>query len=471
MALQESASDIKIDKLVLRAANGLFDLTNLLEELNIYEDIFANSMKAHLTLQDSLNVPFYAPIVGEEYVDISFRQSSVTASGEKGTGGVINPPRLYVHELSDRVIRTPKSQRYSLDLVSEQYMNNVHTKISRSYSDGNWSISDIVEDVWANNLDDERELYVEETLGAEKIVVPNWSPHDLFNWLARRARAEEKPTAVNYLYFESMEGSHFVSLDTLMGNEPVLTFALKPRLDDPRNIEHLAVGQVKVDAIIIDKGFQKIRNINNGLYASKLITHDIVKKKIEQHDYNGFNEYFQTNHVAKFPSVSNSPTSLQSGSTFNTSFGPAPAGDNKINEGNRLSEFVDSCIEFYPKHENLYAEDFYDNKAEEWLLRRKNQMQQMDGQTMVIECTGLSFIRLGLIVHLFIPSPETTSHGKQDVSVDKFLSGRYMITAIQHIIVQDSPGRFDYKMRIELSKDGYSDVVPFSDLREDERTR
>ena len=101
MALQESASDIKIDKLVLRAANGLFDLTNLLEELNIYEDIFANSMKAHLTLQDSLNVPFYAPIVGEEYVDISFRQSSVTASGEKGTGGVINPPRLYVHELSD----------------------------------------------------------------------------------------------------------------------------------------------------------------------------------------------------------------------------------------------------------------------------------------------------------------------------------------------------------------------------------
>ena len=59
-----TASDVTVKKLTLSSASGDYDIVNYLEELNIYEDIFSNSMKAHLTLQESLNLPQYFPIVG-----------------------------------------------------------------------------------------------------------------------------------------------------------------------------------------------------------------------------------------------------------------------------------------------------------------------------------------------------------------------------------------------------------------------
>ena len=51
--------------------------------------------------------------------------------------------------------------------------------------------------------------------------------------------------------------------------------------------------------------FQKVKNINRGQYASKLITHDIVKKKILQHDFDGYSEWFNINHLGGFIPVSN----------------------------------------------------------------------------------------------------------------------------------------------------------------------
>ena len=52
--------------------------------------------------------------------------------------------------------------------------------------------------------------------------------------------------------------------------------------------------------------------------------------------------------------------------TFNTSFAPSPINPGKIDRGNRLIDFTDSCIEFYPKHDKMYAinsQNNYDNKV------------------------------------------------------------------------------------------------------------
>ena len=160
-----TASDVTVEKLTLASAGGNFDIVNYMEELNIYEDIFSNSMKAHLTLQESYNLPQYFPIVGEEYIDCSFILDGVLG---KKLQQRINPPRLYVHELSDRFFKSQKSQRYSLDLVSEQYMSNIHQRISRSY-DGAFikafGFGDIVADIFNNHLQDtgvggDRPIYI-----------------------------------------------------------------------------------------------------------------------------------------------------------------------------------------------------------------------------------------------------------------------------------------------------------------------
>ena len=143
---QVNVSDVKIEKVNIESSFGKYDLVPHVEELNIFENIFSNYLHAHLTLQDAYNIPFKLPILGEETVDVSIRME-----GDEGDI-IINPPMLHVHELSDRFLKTNQAQRFSLDLISAQFMSNVHTRVSKAYS--GMTADEIVGDIWANYLDD-----------------------------------------------------------------------------------------------------------------------------------------------------------------------------------------------------------------------------------------------------------------------------------------------------------------------------
>jgi hypothetical protein len=462
MAKQLSAGEIVIDKLQCEGALGSFSLVTHLEELNIYEDIFSNTLKGHLTLQDAYNLPQYLPFSGEETIVARIALQGVLSDVDGKY--ILAPPKFHVHDLSDRFLKTPKAQRYSLDLVSEQYMSNVHSKVSKSYAD--WNTSDIVEDIWALYLDDGKDLQIEETAKNDHIIIPNWHPHDAFNWLATRSAPAEDTSIHNYLYFESLAGSNFLSMNSLMKVEPVFTFGLEQRIDDPSKVEGLSGGFVKVDKITYDGQFHKIKNIKRGMYSSKLVTHDIVTKQIAQHDFNGFDEWFYYKHLGDYFPLSNSETEIQAGLQNRKSLAPPFSVHKAITEGRQTSEYTDSRVDFYPKHDKMYATSSiheYDNNVESWLQHRNQQMQLFDGVTMQVECAGVSFIRIGMVITLQVPSPETTSTGKREVAFDTILSGKYMITAIKHVITQQAQGNFGYKMLVELSKDGISRPLPYRD--------
>ena len=459
---QINVSSVVVENIDIESSFGKYDLVPNLEELNIYENIFSNHLQAHITLQDAFNIPFKLPIIGEETIDVSIR-----LQGDEGKV-IINPPMLHVLDLADRFLKTVQSQRFSLNLVSAQYMSNVHSRVSKSFS--GMTAEDIVHDIWANYLDDGHgDLYTEPSMREEQCIIPNWTPHQAFNWLARRPQPEDNDDAANYVYYETMDGVHFKSLNNLAGQPldkdgnvtPVLTFAKQHLADDPAKIESLAGGFVKADEITYLGQFEKIKNINEGQYSSKMITHDIVKKKIRQHDYDGFTEWLWVNHLGPFPPLSNSDTEVKSGHIARTSFAPPFDPNLAIIDGRRLSDLTDSAVSLYPKHDKMYAQNFgheHDNKVEEWKLRRSGQMVAYDGIMMQVECSGLSFIRVGMTVLLNIASPETTSKGKHDIAFDKFLTGIYMITAIRHMFNNDK-GSTSYKMIVELSKDGLDDIA------------
>ena len=466
---QINVSDVTVEKINIESSFGRYDLVPNLEELNIYESIFSNHLQAHITLQDAFNIPFKLPIIGEETIDVSIR-----LEGDSGSV-IVNPPMLHVLDLSDRFLKTVQSQRFSLNLVSAQYMSNVHSRVSKSFS--GMTAEEIVHDIWANYLDDGHgDLFTETSMREEQCIIPNWTPHQAFNWLARRSQPEDNDHAANYLYYEDMDGVHFKSLNKLAGQpldeegnvKPILTFAKEPLAMDPAKIESLSAGFIKVDEITYMGQFEKIKNINEGQYSSKMITHDIVKKKILQHDYDGFTEWLWVNHLGPFPPLSNSDTEVKSGHIPRTSFAPPFDPNLAITEGRRLSDLTDSAVSLYPKHDKMYAQNFgheHDNKVEEWKLRRAGQLVLYDGIVMEVECAGLSFIRIGMTVTLNVLSPETTSHGKQDIAFDKFLSGVYMITAIRHMFNNDR-GNVSYKMRLELTKDGLDDMATSRIARE-----
>ena len=90
-------------------------------------------------------------------------------------------------------------------------------------------------------------------------------------------------------------------------------------------------------------------------------------------------------------------------------------------------------------------------------------MSFYNGVTMEVQCGGLQFARVGMTIGLIVPAP----HGgmlKPDDSWDKFLTGKYMVTAIRHIISNDK-GSTSYKMNLQLTKDGINNFPGYRQPR------
>ena len=200
-ATQLNVSDVHIERLIIESASGKYDLVPHLDELNIYEDIFSNSVKGDITLNDAYNLPYKLPIVGEETIDCKIRMTGDSGSDEPFR--FLDPPKFYIYELSDRYsLEDPesgfgpiKAQRYSLNFVSEQFMSNHHSRVSKAYT--NMTADEIVGDIWSNYLDDGKgDLIVTDAIRGEYCIIPNWHPHEAFNWLASRAQAEKKSAVI-----------------------------------------------------------------------------------------------------------------------------------------------------------------------------------------------------------------------------------------------------------------------------------
>lgn len=471
MSTQVNTADVSIKKLEIRTGNGRYNLLPHLLELNIYENLYSSSLTSNITLVDSVNLPYYLDLVGQETIDIDIALDGFDAGGNIENLVSIKPPPFHVNSLNNRIYTKPKTQVFTLSMISEHFMSSAHSKVSKSYFDK--TIGEIVKDIYLTYMDDRGEteknqnirgLFVEETERTERFIIPNLNPIDAINWLAQRA-VQGNDFGVNYLFFETLNGSRFVSLNYLIkDSQPVFKFIYRPRTDDPTGVENLYDGVIKIDNFSFLKQFDRTELIQRGVYSSKLITHDIVTKVLKEHDYDGYSQWDELYHLGEFPPLSNSDIETKSAGVTRVSHAP-PGAINFPNDSKRMSGQVDGHIEFYPKHDNMYsqnASDEYDNEVEVWRQRHKGHMGIHDGLNIVIETNGVSGIRIGQIVELELPSPETSERdGASDVVYDRFLSGNYMVTAIQHIFssINSNDPKVSYKMKIELGKDGMEEQI------------
>ena len=480
MSKQVNASDVNIQELTIRSSTGSYDLIPHLLELNIFENIYRSALTSNITLIDSVNLPYNLAMVGQETIDINIALEGFDEGGATENIVSIKPPPFHVNSLDSRIYTKPKTQVFTLSMISEHYMSSVHSKVSKSYFDK--TIGEMVNDIYLTYMDDRSEsekrqnirgLFVEETGRTETFIIPNLSPIDAISWLSKRAE-QGNDFGKNYVFFETVNGSRFVSLNYLLTDQqPVVKFIMRPRTDDPSGVQHLADRIVKIEKFSFLKQFDRVDLINRGVYSSKLITHDIVTKVIKEHDYDGYSQWDELYHLGKFPPLSDSDIESKSAEVTRTSFAP-PGAIDFPNDSKRMSGQHDGHVEFYPKHYNMYSQndnDEYDNEVELWRQRRKGHMGIHDGLTILIEISGVSGLRVGQVVELELPSPETSEKdGGSDDLYDKFLSGNYMITAIQHIFssIKSNDPKVTYKMKIELSKDGMEEEISYRESRKED---
>ena len=461
---QIEATELFIEAMELITPSATIPLQDKCIVFNLYENMFQDAVTADMMVNDSVNLPQKAPLLGEEYLNLIL--SNRSTGGEETS---VIPGDMYVTSISDRYLTKDRQQMYMIHFTSEASMVNANTSVSESFRGK--KISDIVNTILDDYLFSDNEFVVEETEGVENIVIPNWKPFKALNWLAKRA--VNKRGVPNFLFFESSGVTYFKSVDSLMKVEPndenkLQKFIFSHIFSKDKILDELVQGRTHCTSLEVLHQYNTMRNTNKGYYASKLITHDIVKKEIKEHTYNlmmAFDPFITHTDIYMPVSPSDTTYAVQN----RTSFAP----DGIIGKpGEKMQSFYDSNIMFYPKHDRLYSKtksDDYDNKVEEWKLRRNTLILGLGQIKLCLEFPGLSYLRVGQMIDLVVPSPEKVIEHKagkiknMEDLVDKYLSGLYMIVAIKHSVSMVDEQKYEYTMMVDVVKDALPEAPIYYD--------
>ena len=434
--------DYIIDGMVVIGSSGVpVEISKLLQELNIFQNIGTPFMSGSILIKDGAGLAEVLPFMGQERLIFSLR----TPGRQKVD---FNEYHAIIYNVGARIHQTDRSQNIILNFTSLENYKNIRTKVSKSFK-GN--ISNIVKEILTseNYLGSRKPINIEPTRNIRTFVIPNISPFDAINVMKVESvsATEEAP---HYLFYENQDGFHFRSIDSLLGQKKSLSVIEK----DTYRFEPPPPGNISVDPNYIlptilhwevGNNTNSFLNVRAGMYASTLYTHDIFNKNIQKFEFDYIKDGFKKRNSTNQNRKNSGPQVPQ------TKIGDKP-----------ITEYPESIIFVHPTgSENLHTLGT-DNNSKEWLQESRSRNLEKEFFTLRIETYGNTGVQVGDLINVIIPSNKPMSSAEGRDAYDRTLSGRYMITKIHHLVV---PSTQSHSMTMMVMKDSFENAAAVKDLQ------
>ena len=508
--------DFRLLELSLHSPNNRdvvqLNSSSVLQQLEIFEDLFSNVLRGTLTILDSQGLAELFPFVGEETLIMTF----FTPGGE-GTSlqrnrtsqtsvEEINRQRFKVYDIIEAGTQE-RTKIYKMFFVSEEYVFNMKQKISKGYKGREFSfiVNDLMKKLNENiKTDLRKEVFIEKTLSMQNVIVPNWTPFQAINFCASRSLSSDiesqeqtdsttsppppRPVGSIFVFYEKFgAGFFYESLESLIikqkmvGDLPLYQYA--PKLAESKSGE-LNVGFFHVEQFEVDTSFKTLENLGYGMFASKLIAYDPLRMKYDTIKYDYYqkktNEVSQRDDRTGVEEIKTKPENLTDDS--NRVFGDFIATDiNPVDK--KPNKFVSSDSEFLGSNDTTiklatttknHGEFFLpsvsgssigvkdntfkdseskQNNVENWLLQREAQLQEFGSIVVKFTVPGNTSRHVGDLIRFEMP----TSIPDDDPSISslelghQLYSGNYLVSKIRHVITVDS-----YDMDMEIIKNSFA---------------
>ena len=382
-----------------------YDIKFITREVNIYEDIFSNTIKGDITIDDAQNLPQLYRLHGNEYIFIKFFT-----------------PYLYpfekmfrVYKISDKMLKSMSSFSFKIHFCSEEFVLNQQLRVSKSYK--GMYIHDMIWDILTNTLNvsstKANPADFVNTNTVRDIIIPNMKPFEAINWLASMALDTDLNTG--FLFYEDMFGYKFKPLSSMFEQDvykSVQIFAKNTTTQSNYNI-------LGVDRFEIPKSFDVLEGISNGRYCSSMLKLDLLRQKVESVSYDPI-----TNDVKLL-----------------NEFLPFNDATNRFDEG--LAD-NSSYIRYYPSTS--------DDMIDKAMLQRASEFSLLNNQKMEIVMPGDSQTTVGDV--LDVEFPNYTPFMDQSI-IDVNQSGKYLVTAVRHKIAENK-----YYNYAEICKNSVIESIP-----------
>ena len=230
----------KYDEIVIESTDGskTVDIAPGTVMIDYYEDIFSPTLTAKLQVTNEGN-----SIVGEDGELQSIYNGLPLRGGETVTlkikGNTEDNPgidlKFFVSSISNVIVRK-KTESFSLNLVSIGAITNETSRVGRKYPTSN-KISESVKDIIKNKLNDDRKVDIDPTQNVYGFIGNMRKPFTLLMWLASKSVPEKSKddATAGYLFYETVTGFHFRSLDSIIDGKPVAKYYSSEVIDKTNN--------------------------------------------------------------------------------------------------------------------------------------------------------------------------------------------------------------------------------------------
>jgi len=239
---------------------------------SIYESIFKQYVSGNINIVDSVGMLENYPIVGDEYIIISFK-SSIDRSVKPYT-------KVFKIFKVDNVqdISVKKMQLYTIHFATEIMDDSQKRNLRISFK--NQREDQIIKSICQDNLRiNIANLDIEPSLYERTFVIPGWSPLKAIQHFTNTAVYPQNSRASNFVFYEDRDGFKFKSLETMMNSESAGTLTTKS-MASSEDFEPMNV--IEFD---IENYFDNIKNSQNGLYGSTVREVDLIEKTVNTYTY------------------------------------------------------------------------------------------------------------------------------------------------------------------------------------------
>ena len=250
------------------------------------------------------------------------------------------------------------------------------------------------------------------------------------------------------LFYEDSTGFRFRSLENMLAingvARPVTAkFQMKPRNVKQGTGETDVIKEMQtVDGYTIKDQFDTLKNLSNGVYASKTVTHDQFNKTFSEVDFD-YNVYFPTIFHTEHDGSGGKIDSKSQLPLFN------------FKEDKMISDKPEGRLNFVSTTEKIQND--YEGPDGERIYPASNaQKLSFKSQVISLDCKGFTGISVGDLCSFEVPSYELVKKDNP-LDFDPYMSGRYLIKSIHHKI---DTAKDNHKMNLECVKDAVRVAYP-----------
>ena len=307
-------------------------------------------------------------------------------------------------------------------------------QIKVSYSYKGTKISDNVRDILVEKL---RVPYdkierIEETTGITNLVMPRVKPFEAISWLSNYARPQSTGTVgADMLFFETKNGFNFRSLQSMYKSSVYATYRYDAKnIDDKiQSLQNKTTSILKYEIV---KTYDIVNEINSGTLSNKLISLDPITRTFQVTNFN-------------YSKYKNQSSSLNPGDVTNKLKNRFGKTETESYEGT-LKMVVGNANQQNNEYIKNIDVDVKDVFMENNVPNRTAQLALANYTVIKASIPGDPGITAGRTVQFDIYSLKPSNNIRE---LDKFYSGKYLVTAVRHVIVAPST----YQTILELAKD------------------